>query len=166
MLSSESMTHGNAYCGDEQAQEYDSFLGPQRTGVLYDWSIRRWRRVKIQPLRTAADRVAPTDLDAQLGEESQLLVDVEQQQQEFQQAGSAALRRKGQATQWAMRLKIVEHLTLYGPRHIMGLVHDLEIAYTQVEAHVKANRDSIYVPVGRTGKAVLWGLVGVHDKEG
>lgn len=46
--------------------EYDSFLGPQIEATIYDWTIRRWRKCKMQPLRTPKDGPPPIDPDAMI----------------------------------------------------------------------------------------------------
>jgi hypothetical protein len=61
-------THGNAYTEDLEYMN-GGLVGTPVIAIIYDWTIRQYRRVKMQPLATHKDRVIPADPDAQLQEE-------------------------------------------------------------------------------------------------
>ena len=58
--------HGTAYTEDA---DYMRIWGPQREAIIYDWTIRQYRRCKMQCLLTPRDAVTPADPDVHLQEE-------------------------------------------------------------------------------------------------
>jgi len=141
------------YSGDN---DYDAFRGRVAyqhtvTGITLDgWKVRH--TVEYIDIGKA-DRVRPVDPDAQMGAE-RLSYD-----------GERINQRKRDERHAIMQMALVRYLRQYGPSHMSAMASDLEYAKTTLDEFVRQREGRIFCRVGNVGRAVLWGLVGVHDKE-
>jgi len=147
---------GNPYCAHPAAREYDNFLGEQRQAICYDWSIRRWRWVVYQPLRTADYKVTP-DVDKQLVEEPWDDGRVEVAAKGRVAHSANAAKRHAEA-----RMKAIAYLMVHGPTNSRTLGEVVGFPYDTITDHLRQRAGSVYCRC-RKGREVLWGVAGVHN---
>lgn len=120
--------------------DYDALHGR----LVAEYTVERVDRRRNCTIRTTyevidigrPDRVRPVDPDAQMGSER------------FAE----------------MHMAVVAYLRQYGPTHMRAMADDLEYAKTTLDEFVRQREGRVFCKVGNVGRAVLWGLVGIHDK--
>jgi len=146
------------YANDD---DYDKLTGYVTHRYAREWtdsSGTRWRKVTTVINLGKADRVAPADPDAQMGAERLAYDDV-------QTIADRARRRSGERFA-EMHMAAVRYLRQYGPSHMSAMANDLEYAKTTLDEFVRQREGRIFCRVGNVGRAVLWGLVGIHEPKG
>lgn len=153
-------TSGNAYTPDK---DYAAFSGRvvqkyvQKLGVTQDgYVIGRVTRV-IDIGRP--DKVEPIDL-------VEAMEPIEFEYQPNTEAANKVNKRRNDERWAIMQMDTIQYLRQYGPSHMSAMASDLEYAKTTLDEFVRQREGRIFCRVGNVGRAVLWGLVGVHDKEG
>lgn len=142
-------TVGRAYTSDT---DYNEFLGAQYERIIYDWTIRQWRRCTMQAPKTPQDSVQAGDADAELVAE-RLPRDPKADARIY-----AARVQAGERRNEAARENIVAYLRVHGPQHFSKLLPLTEwTTYEVLRQHFNAHPD-IYKSF-RTPRGV-WGLVG------
>jgi hypothetical protein len=64
-----------------------------------------------------------------------------------------------------LQMDVTNYLRQYGPSHMTMMANDLEQAKTTLDEFIRKREGIIFCRVGNIGRAVLWGLVGIHDRE-
>lgn len=145
------LTHGNARSDDDNYERDYGLFGASREVILYDWTIRGWRKMVVQPLRKASDAVDVANPDAQLGEEPMPHSPVKRRPPPIRTAKSD------------LQLAVEAYLLQHGPTHTIKIARDLGRNYRGICSHFEKKAAGTYCRCGRRGKSIIWGLVGVHD---
>ena len=145
--------HSKVFANDN---DYDALHGR----VVAEYTVERVDKRRNCTIRTTyevidigrPDRVQPADPDAQMEAER------------LSYEGERLNQRKRDERHAIMQMDVTRYLRQYGPSHMSAMANDLEYAKTTLDEFVRQREGRIFCRVGNVGRAVLWGLVGVHDK--
>ena len=140
--------------------DYDALHGR----LVAQYTVERVDRRRNCTIRTTyevidigrPDRVRPVDPDAQMGSERLSYDDT--------QTVENRARRRASERFAEMHMAVVAYLRQYEPTHMRAMADDLEYAKTTLDEFVRQREGRVFCKVGNVGRAVLWGLVGIHDK--
>jgi DNA-binding transcriptional ArsR family regulator len=153
-MKSENLTQGKAYTSD---LDYNSFVGAPREAIIYDWSIRAYRKVVMQCLATHDDRVTVADPDALLNDET------------WEDKPKPVARRKPlRVRKDGIRDLTRDYMQQHGAITARELATELEMTHQAVSMHLMRNEGHLYVRVdvvkgGGDKPSVLWGLAEIHS---
>ena len=147
-----------AVCKPSGFAEYDNLTGYVEQTYTREWTDaagNRWRKVVTVINLGRPDRGIPVDPDAQM------------QAERFprHEPRPRKERRPTSLKRGDVQRQVGDYLRQYGPAHAKLIASDLGIAYDTLFYHLKGRKGQLYCACGKVGKAVIWGLVGVHDEE-
>lgn len=140
------VVQGKAYTDD--VDYLNGLFGAPVRAVVYDWSIRQWRWVVMQPCATPRDKVGAADPDAQLGEEHW-------ESENPNQVGIKLARLRREEN---LKRDIHEYLTEHGPSTFVALRRGVGRSVDTLRHFLRTHQGTLYTFHG-TQRAV-WGLVG------
>ena len=138
--------------------EYDHLTGYVDRVYTVEWTDKTgnlWRKTCTVINLGRPDRGIPVDPDAQM------------QPEKFPRHVPARPKKPAKPM---LRIgefdeAIPAYLRQYGPAHAKLIAADLGYQYESLHYHLRNNRNNVYCKVGKVGKAVIWGLIGLHDQE-
>lgn len=140
------------YSGDDDYDKFSGYVTKTYTVEWEDSSGTRWRKTCQVINLGRPDRVPPADPDALMGAER------------LSYEGERPNQRKRDERHAALAMDLTRYLRQYGPSHMTAMASDLDYAKTTLDEFVRQREGRIFCKVGNVGRAVLWGLVGIHDK--
>jgi hypothetical protein len=144
-------SHGNAYTTD--IEYMNGMMAAPVMAVIYDWTIRRYRQVKMQPLAGHRDRPAPVDVDVQLQEEH-----LYEQSRTSMQATLADTRATKNRNAMALYVKYMQE---HGPQTVKTLkTLGSWKNRNSIITHLKEHADTYIRFPGRGITDDYWGLPG------
>ena len=144
MIQSSTPTMGKPFTTDP---EYFEFLAAPRRAIIFDWGIRRYRWVVMQPLATRKDKPVAVDPDAAIADDP--WVDP---------------RPKAVETQAAYAQKVIAYLRRNGAKPAKEISPAIEEGYSQTCAHLAKHEGVFYRKVGFAGRTIIWGLMMDHKE--
>lgn len=142
-------TAGRAFTTDEQ---YYEFWGAPKTGVIYDWTRRRWVRCVMQAPKTPQDAVTPVDADAAIADEPWERPTTVQ--------ATHGSKRKAAANHAAMERVIVALMQQHGPLPMKRLMALTGKSRNFLQAHFDERLGTVYEYYAANGKKFAFGLPG------
>lgn len=146
----EDRTAGNAYT--EDVDYYNQLFGPPRQAIVYDWTIRRWCMVTLQPIATPRDCIVTSDPDKQMETEEW---DCESGKQSVHAAIEAIRRNKAERDE-KLSVDIAAMIRQSGPLSARALSKKLKVADSRVRLILKYSPDVFFLLDEERNK---WGLV-------